>query len=170
MQVNVSQLLQEPIGATRAHSVDGKIDVFGDGKFHAVRGDIKLLRTNRSILVEGMLTTEVELVCSRCLSDFQRKLTLNIEEEFVPTIDVHTGAPLLPPEDPVFFTIDERHVIDFTEAIRQYALLAVPMKPLCRENCPGLCPSCGSNLNQGKCNCAEQKIDPRWAELAKLLK
>ncbi len=170
MQLNVSQLLQSPIGTTRDYQVNEIVDVFGDGNGYLIEGGITLMRANRNILVRGVLHTEVELTCSRCLSLFRYPLSLNFEEEFVPTIDVFSGAPLPPPEEPGSFTIDEHHVIDFIEVIRQYIVLAIPMKPLCRENCPGLCPSCGRNLNEGDCKCAKQEIAPRWAALARLLK
>jgi uncharacterized protein len=96
-------------------------------------------------------------------------MTLNFEEEYLPTIDAVSGAPLPLPEEASTFTIDEHHILDLTEAIRQYALLAVPMKPLCRKECAGLCPNCGKNLNQGPCDCPAQNIDPRWSKLTKLL-
>ncbi|MBA7688765.1 hypothetical protein ES703_97254 [subsurface metagenome] len=72
------------------------------------------------------------------------------------------------PEEPGCFTIDEHHILDLTEAIRQYALLAIPMKPLCRGDCAGLCPNCGHNINQGPCDCSPQETEPRWSELSKL--
>jgi uncharacterized protein len=72
------------------------------------------------------------------------------------------------PDDPGCFTIDEHHILDLTEAIRQYTVLAVPMKPLCNENCAGLCPSCGQNLNQGECGCPSPDTDPRWANLRRI--
>jgi uncharacterized protein len=64
--------------------------------------------------------------------------------------------------------IDEHHLLDLSEAIRQNALLAVPMKPLCREDCSGLCQQCGKDLNKGQCDCNKSEIDPRWAKLADL--
>jgi uncharacterized protein len=72
------------------------------------------------------------------------------------------------PEEPSAFTIDEHHILDLTEGIRQYALMAIPMKPLCNKDCAGLCQKCGQNLNQGKCNCPAEEIDPRWSKLAGL--
>lgn len=169
MQINVSQLLKEPIGTTRDYKVSEIVDVTGDGNSRKIRGEVSLLRTQRGILVKGTLRTEVELTCSRCLNLFNYPATLNIEEEYTPTIDVVSGVPLSLPEEPGSFRIDEHHVIDLTEAIRQYTLLAIPMKPLCREDCAGLCPNCGRNLNQGPCGCPEQPVDPRWSELTKLL-
>jgi uncharacterized protein len=154
----------------RDYEVSETIDVTGDGNGSLVQGKVSLMRTDRSILVRGVLNAEVELTCSRCLSLFNCPLALNIEEEFFPTIDVVSGVSISVPEEPGCFTIDERHVLDLNEAMRQCALLAIPMKPLCREDCAGLCPDCGHNLNLGACNCPPQGADPRWSELSKLNK
>ncbi len=167
MQINVSQLLKEPIGATRDYQVSEIVDITGDGRM--VQGEVKLLRTHRGILVRGVLRTEVELTCSRCLTVFNCPVTLNVGEEYIPTVDVVSGVPLFSPEEPGPFIIDEHHVIDLTEAMRQYSLLVIPMKPLCREDCAGLCSNCGHNLNRGPCGCLQQGVDPRWSELSKLL-
>ncbi len=169
MQINVSQLLQEPIGAMRDYQVNEATDIIGDGKKYAFQGECHLLRTQRSILVKCALNTEVELTCNRCLSQFRHPLKINFEEEYLPTVDVVSGAPLPMPEEASIFTIDARHTIDLTEVIRQYSVMAVPMKALCDKNCAGLCPRCGHNLNQGKCDCPAQEIDPRWSELTRLL-
>lgn len=169
MQINVSQLLKEPIGSTRNYEVNETVDITGDGIGSQVQGEVMLTRTNRGILVQGTLHTEVEATCSRCLSLFSCPLIFNIEEEYFPVMDVLTGAPLSLPDEPGSFTIDERHVLDLTEALRQYALLAIPMKLLCREDCAGLCPSCGHNLNLGVCDCQSREADPRWSKLKKLV-
>ena len=169
MKINVSQLLKEPIGSTRNYEVSGTFDITGDDVDSEIQGVVALTRTNRSILAKGTLHTEVEVTCSRCLSLFGYPLILNIEEEYFPTIDVSSGTLLSLPDEPVYFTIDEHHVLDLTEAIRQYALLATPMKPLCREGCAGLCSSCGHNLNLGACDCLPQEADPRWSKLKKLV-
>lgn len=168
MDMNVSQLLLEPIGSTRNFQIDEIIDIAGDGKSHKIQGKCNMLRTQRSILVKCALNTEVELTCSRCLSTFRYPLKIKFVEEFFPTIDVQSDAPLPPPEEASTFTIDEQHTLDLTEAIRQYFLLAIPMKALCKKDCAGLCATCGKNLNKGKCDCPAQEIDPRWSKLAEL--
>lgn len=168
MQVNVSQLLQESIGATREYSIDEPVDVLGDGKEFPVRGSCRLLRTQRSILVKCSLDTQAELECNRCLGRFRHPLKIRFEEEYVPTVDVASGAPLPQPEEPGTFTIDEHHVIDISEALRQYAVMAMPMKILCAADCAGLCQSCGKNLNRGACDCPKEEIDPRWSALMDL--
>jgi uncharacterized protein len=157
MQLNVSQLLKSSIGSTRNYDLSDTVDITGGGSM--VEGKVRLTRTDRGILVKGMLHTGVEVTCSRCLSLFSCPLALNIEEEYFPTTDIINGTSLPLPDEPGCFTIDEHHVLDLTEAIRQYALLATPMKPLCDEDCAGLCPYCGHNLNQGACNCLNQSSE-----------
>lgn len=168
MQINVSQLLQEPIGATREYEINADSEIIGDGNKYNVRGPCRLMKTQRSVLVKCALDAEVELTCNRCLSRFRHPLKIKFEEEYVPTVDIHSGATLPPPEEASAFTIDERHNIDLAEAVRQYSLMAVPMKALCDEDCAGLCQKCGQNLNQGKCDCPAEEIDPRWAKLNEL--
>jgi len=166
MRINVSQQLKASIGSIRNYEVSEIVNIAG-GK-SMVQGEVKLMRTDRSILAKSTLHTEVEVTCSRCLGLFSCPLTVKIEEEYFPITDVVSGASSPLPEEPGCFTIDEYHILDLTEAIRQYALLAMPMKPLCRGDCAGLCPNCGHNLNQGPCDCLPQEADPRWSELNKL--
>ena len=166
LQINVSQLLKAPIGSIRDYQISEVTDI-ADGS-SLIQGEVRLLRVDRGILVKGTLHTEIELTCSRCLSLFSCPLTLNIEEEYYPTTNVATGASLPPPDDPDRFRIDGNNILDLTEAVRQYALLVIPMKPLCREDCAGLCPTCGCNLNQAPCKCPAQTTDPRWSVLSKL--
>jgi uncharacterized protein len=169
MQINVSQLLQEPVGSTREYDIDEAADVIGDGEKYAVRGECQLLRLQRSILTKCVLSMAVELSCVRCLGQFRHPLKIKFEEEFAPTVDVTSGATLPAPEDAGTFTIDEHHILDLTEAVRQYLVMALPMKALCDEDCAGLCPSCGKDLNKGPCDCPPREIDARWSELTKLL-
>jgi len=168
MQINVAQQLKAPVGLVRDYELGRFMDVIGDGNSSLVQGRVRLVRTDRGILVKGTLYTGVEVSCSRCLSLFSFPLVLDIEEEYFPTTDTVTGAPVALSGEPGCFTIDGHHILDLTEAVRQYALLRVPMKPLCREDCAGLCPRCGHDLNRGPCGCPPQDADSRWAVLSKL--
>ena len=168
MQINVAQLLRSPVGTERDYRIEGSIGAEGEAAEMVVWGGVNLLRTPRSVLAKCRLTADTELTCSRCLSLFHLTLKVNIEEEYLPTVDVVSGSYLPPPEEPGTFTIDEHHILDLTEAVRQYVLMALPMKPLCREDCAGLCPQCGRNLNEGPCGCPVQDTDPRWSALRKL--
>ncbi len=168
MRINVSQHLKAPIGSIYSYQLSGSVDIVGESSSNVVQGEVELTRTDRGILAKGTLHTEVEVTCSRCLSLFGCPLELNIEEEYFPTTDIISDAPLLLPDEPGCFTIDEHYMLDLTEAIRQYALLVIPMKPICRQDCAGLCAKCGHNLNMGVCNCPPQGADPRWSALRKL--
>ena len=164
LSINVAQQLKEPIGANRSYKISDVVAISGDDL--RIQGEVGLMRTDRSILVKGPLHGEIELTCGRCLSRFGCRLTLDIEEEYFPTNDIVTGTSLTLPDEPGSFTIDQHNILDLTEAIRQYALMAIPIKPLCRADCAGLCPTCGSNLNQAPCQCPPKSADPRWSELS----
>jgi uncharacterized protein len=166
MQTNVAQLLKAPVGSLRTLPVDDNLE--DNGTIYPVQGEVVLIRTNDSILVQGTLATQTKITCSRCLKPFTLKIPLKIQEEFFPTIDIITGMKLPEPEDPGSFTIDEHHILDLTEAIRQYIVTAMPMKPLCKAECAGLCDTCGKDLDLGACDCKQEEADPRWAELLKL--
>lgn len=168
LQYNVAQLLKESIGSLREYEVESAGLGLAGTSSDVIKGKVKLLRTNRSILVQARLKSSVKVECSRCLRELLCSLTINVEEEYFPTIDVISGRPVPPVDDTGAFTIDENHILDLTEAVRQYLLLALPMKPLCREDCAGLCPVCGQDLNKGGCSCPAVQPDPRWAKLAQL--
>jgi uncharacterized protein len=164
MKINVAQQIKESVGSVR-HVIIDETDSAG----LPVQGKLQLLRTNRSILVSGKLNTTVRDVCSRCLVEFECPLTLDIEEEFFLTRDPVSGTTLAPPPESGAFTIDENNILDLSEAVRQYTLLAQPMKPICREDCAGLCSQCGCNLNYETCNCTPISHDSPWAPLKGLL-
>lgn len=172
MQFNVAQLMKEHTGATRKQSVDvpaSELD-HETGAVDNLTGSVRLLRTVDGVLVTGRLSTAVELTCDRCLSAFAQPVHFDLEDEFKPSIDIVSGASLpLGPEDQDNL-IDDHHVLDLTEVARQRLLLSLPLHPLCRPDCRGLCPTCGQNLNEGACRCHAESGDPRWAALRDLLR
>jgi uncharacterized protein len=135
--VNVSQLLKGPVGSVRRVPIDDEVEVTGCGTSNA-SGEAELTKTNRSILVRADVEMEVKLECARCLESYTCPLRLHFEEEYFPMTDVQSGVPIAEPEEPEAFIIDENLTLDLGEAIRQYALTALPMKPLCRTGCPGI--------------------------------
>jgi uncharacterized protein len=168
MEINVSQLLKASIGTTREFALDDPIKIIDNEPPVSVTGIVKLIKTHRGVLAQGTVEVALPLECSRCLKTFKKKLVADIEEEYLPSLDISSGAPLEAPDEPGSFTIDEHHILDLSEAIRQNALLAIPMKPLCREDCAGLCPVCGKDLNKTQCDCNTNIIDTRWAKLVEL--
>ncbi|MFQ6014930.1 MAG: DUF177 domain-containing protein [Anaerolineae bacterium] len=170
MRFNVAELLKDSTGTVRKYELDEEIDGI-DSDIHALKplqGRVKLARASSNILVRGRLRTEIELTCDRCLKPFAVPIELTLEEEFRPTVDIKTGADLPKVEDFEGTRVDEHHVIDLTEVVRQNILLAAPMHPLCHPNCAGLCPQCGQNLNEGACQCESSVGDPRWTALREL--
>ena len=160
MKINVAQQLKEHVGSVRNYEIDEP-----DEEGCPVRGEVQLLRTNESILVRGSLETVARGECSRCLEGFEFPVKIDIEEEYFLTRDPVSGLPLPPPMEAGAFLINENHILDLNEAVRQYKIMALPMKPVCRENCAGLCSLCGRNLNYGACDCTPTPADPRWAKL-----
>jgi uncharacterized protein len=170
MRYNVAQLLKEPMGATRSYQVEEEFT--GPQRIaDAVRGPLDLVRIHHGVLVRARLDARSSLSCGRCVDSFTRASALFIEEEFFPTIDLHTGRKLPPPvEGEEALLIDAGHTLDLTEVLRQYLLIDAPMKPLCRSGCSGLCPECGINLNRERCCCSAGPADPRWGAVAGILR
>ena len=168
MEINVSQLMKSSIGSQREYDFDDLVDILDVGVGTRVKGLVRLTRTNRGILVQGKLATKVPLECSRCLKVFDLPLSFELEEEYFPVIDVNSGTALEIPDDAGNLVIDEHHLLELNEAVRQIALLAIPMKPLCKSNCAGICTECGTNLNDKNCSCLKNAIDPRWLKLVEL--
>jgi uncharacterized protein len=169
-EFNVAQLLKEPIGGRRSYDVEIPMN-FEEQELHhsePLVGTVELLRTSLGILVEARLNGHVQVQCSRCLTNVRWPVTLEIVEEFQPTIDVVRGVFLPVEEEDEALLINQHHVLDISEVVRQALLLEVPLLALCKEDCAGLCPNCGQDLNLGPCGCSLVAPDPRWESLAKL--
>ena len=174
MIFNVAQLLKAPIGASQTVELnDGDhLDLQDDEIRRAgpITGALRLHRTNQGIYASGTVHAPIHLECSRCLTEFTTTLSFPLAEEFYPTVDVNTGLPVPPPTDTdLAFPITGHHELDMREAIRQNLLLALPTRALCREDCAGLCPQCGKDLNGGPCDCRPEVDDERLAPLRRLL-
>ncbi len=165
---NVSDILKSATGSSRHTTIDEPNPRFGSELrlTSPVRGAARLLRTQNGILVRGDLTTSVEIDCSRCLEPIERQMTIALDEEFRPSVHIATGARLEAPEDDAL-RIDERQILDLTEAARQCIETMLPLQPLCSPSCRGLCSVCGLNLNHGSCTC-NADVAPAGGPLAAL--
>jgi len=173
VQYNVAQLLKGSCGAIRVFEVDEEpqFEIGGARLSGPIRGNVRLMRTQQGILVQAYLTVDAEMECSRCLKPARVTLETYLEEEFRSTIDINTGLRLGPQPDEIVdeeALIDAHHILHLDEAARQELEASLPLKPLCREACAGICPRCGSDLNQGPCGCAPE-IDRRWEALRQML-
>jgi uncharacterized protein len=132
-------------------------------------GSASLVRTPGGVLVSVQADVVIEATCSRCLAPFGYPAHIEFEEIFVQRYDAVSGARLEPEEeDEDSFVIGADHLIDITEAVRQYSEMATAMQPLCSPDCPGLCPECGQDLSVGGCRCEREPLDTRWSALAAL--
>ncbi len=133
--INVAQLLKEPVGSNQGYDIseviDEEVECFVEGK-------AKLIHISQGVLVQCKLTAEVKLICSRCLDTFLLPISFTAEEEFIPISDVSGDLALSSPEQSEEFIIDNKNILDLSELIRQYTLLNLPMKPLCRPDCSGI--------------------------------
>jgi len=171
MLLNVAGMLQEAPGATREVALrDRYLSLGADVELAGpVDGLIRLQRTNRGILVRGSVEASLQRTCSRCLEPFVETVRVQLAEEYLPTIDPLHGVPLTQPTDEVALLIDAHHQIDLAPVLHDELSLTEPMHPLCRPDCPGLCPTCGRRMDVGSCDCVAVEADPRLAVLARLL-
>ena len=166
--------MREPSGASRSVEVDESVSLESGAGPIQVRGTVGLMRTDRGVWVSASLRSEVPCVCSRCLDELAQPISIDIEEEFLPMVEPATNSP--GPKSGVVplgevegnLNIDESNVLDLAHAVREYAALNTPMKPMCSSECLGICIRCGVNLNDDRCACDEAQRDVRWDALAEL--
>lgn len=171
MRVTVTDLVDQP-GATRAFQQNAELDAFGPDSWGNADGFVQgtigiavhLDAVVDGILVRGVIGFDVVMPCSRCLVDQPQHVEAEVTELFVDpgrddTDDIDAGYEIL----------DDRTAIDLSTLVRDAVLIDLPMRVLCRQDCAGLCPTCGTDRNNADCGHeAAQAVDPRWAALADL--
>lgn len=141
-----------------------------------VRGKIDFTNAGQLVVARGDLRTSMELECSRCLSSFGRDIVIRVDEQFPAVVE---------PGDLTAEQIEELHslqvdldvpdeiysdfVLDLTELIRQDILVDLPFATICRDECKGLCPHCGQNLNEAACECPPDQAESPLAGLKQML-
>lgn len=169
MLIEVESLTQG--GKPFAHTYDS-------GRFSLEDDDVRLLedievkgrarRKGETVKVSGEIRTKIEKLCDRCLAPVEQAVDANFDVTYVPPEeDFARETPTLEAED-LEVSVLENGAVDVDELVREQVLLAVDSRSLCREDCRGLCPTCGANLNAGDCACDTTEIDPRWAALKTL--
>ncbi|MFP5521417.1 YceD family protein [Peptococcus simiae] len=132
-----------------------------EGIFRVSQFDMQML---------GRVTGQIQVPCDRCLKPVTFDVDLDIDEKLVYSLDVPNVKK--PGED--IGDLEERYWIydktdyDFEPLIVDAILQSLPVTIVCQEDCKGLCPKCGQNLNLASCQCETIEIDPRWAKLAQL--
>lgn len=128
---------------------------------------ISLKRIRETLYLEGSLRTVAETVCSRCLDAATLSVSAPFKYVLAPAQLEIQEEKELNTED-LDFVFYEDDLIDLDPLIIEQIILQIPMRILCRDDCKGLCPHCGINLNTGSCQCHERQIDSRLAVLKNL--
>ena len=113
----------------------------------------------------GRVQTQLELACSRCVEPFGLAVDAPFDVRYLPATEASTEVDREIEENDLETSYYRDDQIDLNELMREQFYLVLPMKPLCREDCRGLCVQCGTNLNAGSCECAPAWEDPRLAPL-----
>ncbi len=134
---------------------DMKIALIGVDEGEPIRLDLRLEAVVEGVLVSGELTTRLHGQCSRCLNEFFESTIFEVQE-----LVYYPGHEM---EEDAYLVSDD--TIDLEPLARDAIVLKLPFSPLCDEDCAGLCPVCGLNLNDNPSHEHEAEIDDRWAKL-----
>lgn len=130
--------------------IDDSARFAADAEVHV---ELHLESLTDGIVVDGALRVPWHGICRRCL----------VDTGGVQTSEVHELYQRIVTDPDAFELVGDQ--LDLRDAVRELVLLDVPTTPLCRPDCAGLCRTCGTNLNEGSCDCREEPADPRWAAL-----
>ena len=131
-----------------------------------VSGTVRL--SGHEVLVEGHVQTRAQVECDRCLKPIELPVNAEFALEYITGADYESSSVAALSEEELSVSVFDGQAIDVDEIVKEQVLLAIPARTLCREDCKGICPECGTDLNTGKCNCAVDDVDPRWAALKSL--
>jgi len=159
LKVSVVEILGRP-GAHRHVSITKPLEGVRVGLAELEQAPVAAELTFESV-VEGVLVTgpvsgEVRCRCARCLTEFDAPVEVDVCE-------LYASAGHLEEDEDVYRVSGEE--VDLEPMLRDELTLALPLNPLCRDDCKGMCARCGRELNDGACNCTEDTSDPRWAAL-----
>ena len=166
MQIIPAEL---PAGGERFHgtlSVDfGQTDEAGEVRAPCpVSFDVRIERVGGEVRIRGSLSSEIEVVCVRCLTAFPQTTARDFEVSYRRAEDGKAGEESELDENDLDLDYYGDEGIDLQQLLGEQILLSLPMKPLCQTECKGLCSVCGINLNDETCSC-KPEVDPRLASL-----
>lgn len=136
-----------------------------DTYVNVLKLNIKMDKSHSQIVLDCNLSGTIKFDCDRCSEEYTQDLENDFQLIYIFGSEEADNESLN-----VFNISPETDTIDITADVKDYALLSVPMKHLCDEDCKGLCPSCGKNLNEGECGCEKNDINPVWLPLQELKK
>lgn len=140
-------------------------------RFDTLKANLHLTKFEEQVDLSGHFDITLSPQCDRCLEEFDFKYSVSLHMNLAPAENLdekdedENGEVELAPEDVEFGTYKNSQ-IDLELILGELILLDLPIQFICKENCKGLCPKCGTNLNKKQCPCGEEKLgDPRWAIL-----
>ena len=137
-----------------------------------IKTRLRVFRIGDFIEAEGVFETAIQQVCGRCLKDYKLQLASEFALTYTPENlrnkeDLSRDEIELSPEDAGLITFGGDR-IDLREGVQEQVVMALPARPLCREECKGLCPQCGANLNNGDCGCDHVPTNTQFSALKNL--
>jgi uncharacterized protein len=155
MRFSLAQLLRGDVGARGNYSLDESFEPFPETGAVRVKREVSLTSMDKGILVKGPIETNASSICTRCLTLSEYSVRFRLDEEYMPRLEVESGAPISVQEvREDTFTVNSHHTLNLDEAVRQYTIINTPMKPPCSQNCTGLCSTCGATLNDYRYDCS----------------
>jgi uncharacterized protein len=124
-------------------------------------------RTGSEIVVSGQISSEVRVECDRCLKILDLPIAASFKLNYITGEDYESSHAAELTADEMAVSIFDGETVDVDELVKEQILLSVPGRTLCREDCKGICSTCGADLNAGACQCQPSEIDPRWEALKK---
>jgi uncharacterized protein len=128
--------------------------------------EVELDKSSSQIYFEATINADGSFECDRCLNEFEMHIGTKFEMVYM----YRQTSDLEEISDDVRIIGPDTNLIDLAEDVREFTMLALPIKILCSDDCAGLCPTCGTNLNEKKCSCNIEAPDSCWEPLSKLLK
>jgi uncharacterized protein len=161
LRLNVGFIVHQTVGYNRDFPFDvPSIHIPPDLELEDLTGNVRVSRTAKGLLLQARLRATIKTECVRCLTDLLQPLEVEFTELYAFTPNAVTESGLIVPED---------GKIDLAPIVREEMLVAIPINPLCKPDCKGLCPVCGENLNETTCHHEEEDTDPRLSALKALL-
>jgi uncharacterized protein len=135
----------------------------------AIHSQLRVMLSGDRVLVDGRIAGDLEVTCCRCAKGISERVEKEFSVEYWPDPKVtHEGEELELTYDDLEIGFYRDDKIDLSAVVTEQILLDIPMKPVCQEDCKGLCDQCGVDLNEETCECAKTRVDPRLQVLAQI--
>lgn len=173
MKININTIPEEGLDIQTTKDRSWLHTIFGDvGESDFALDEVRITcnvrKLQQSVFLNGAIETVIHMTCSRCLETAILPVSAPFRYTLVPATPEESREEIELSEEDLEYGYYEGDIVDCDPLIYEQIVLQIPIKVLCMEDCRGLCPGCGTNLNLGACNCPSDRIDERLAVLKKL--